>query len=310
MIVYTDSIEFADSLFSNGRATWGPATFTEATRLLGHQLFGDQPVSCRELDPVEPFTILFATKTASQSQYDILTGLGGAGTALPGAVLCLAGSGRGFHGQRGRPWSASEGNVHLSAHFTLPVSAHTTVPDFTALAAVSVVDTIDGIDDLHGRAGIKWVNDILIDGAKVCGILAGTDTSGAHVSRAVIGIGLNVENVPTIAPTPFVPKVAALRTFTSDAACNRAHVLTSLLAILGRNYLTLIGSNPTSLVDRYRDRSLIIGSHVTICADSSDDQPVVLASGRAEALGDQLELYIGGVKQPFAHGRVILDPRR
>ena len=308
MVVYTDSVEFVDSLFPNGRETWGPATLTDATRHLAARLFGDQPVSSRELGAVEPFTTLFATKTASQSQYDILTGLGGAGTALPGAVLCLAGSGRGFHGQRGRPWSASEGNVHLSAHFTLPGSAHTTVPDFTALAAVSVVDTIDGIDGLHGRAGIKWVNDILIDGAKVCGILAATDTVGAHVSRAVIGIGLNVENVPTIPPTPFVPTVAALRTFTSDTACDRAHVLNALLAILGRNYLTLVGSSPTSLVGRYRERSLIVGRHVTICADGSDNHPVVLASGRAEALGDQLELYIGGVKQPFAHGRVILNP--
>ena len=75
------------------------------------------------------------------------------------------------------------------------------------------MDTIDTIPELSGKAGIKWVNDVLIDGAKVSGVLAYTQQEGDNVTAATLGIGLNLKTTPRIDPSPFVPRAASLTDF-------------------------------------------------------------------------------------------------
>ena len=66
----------------------------------------------------------------------------------------------------------------------------------TAFAAVSVCEAIESISNKAPK--IKWVNDILIDGKKVCGILteAVTDFESGSLDWIVLGIGINV-SIPT-----------------------------------------------------------------------------------------------------------------
>ncbi len=60
----------------------------------------------------------------------------------------------------------------------------------TAAAAVGVAETLD---EMFGvRAEIKWVNDILVAGKKVCGILTESRLSGSELEFAVLGIGINL----------------------------------------------------------------------------------------------------------------------
>jgi BirA family biotin operon repressor/biotin-[acetyl-CoA-carboxylase] ligase len=61
------------------------------------------------------------------------------------------------------------------------------------LAALSVCETVAEVTGL--TATLKWPNDVLINGKKVCGILAETSASGGR-ARAVVGIGLNVNLEP------------------------------------------------------------------------------------------------------------------
>ena len=58
-----------------------------------------------------------------------------------------------------------------------------------AVAAVRAVKKVCGID-----AGIKWVNDIMLDGKKICGILteAVTDFESGSLQYAVMGLGINI----------------------------------------------------------------------------------------------------------------------
>ena len=63
------------------------------------------------------------------------------------------------------------------------------------LTAGAAVAAAEAIEKVSGRtAAIKWVNDILIDGRKVCGILteASVDCENGGLSYAVVGIGINV----------------------------------------------------------------------------------------------------------------------
>ncbi len=59
----------------------------------------------------------------------------------------------------------------------------------TALAAVRTIKDMSG-----ANAMIKWPNDIVINGKKVCGILTEMSAQFDYINHIVIGIGINVHN--------------------------------------------------------------------------------------------------------------------
>jgi BirA family biotin operon repressor/biotin-[acetyl-CoA-carboxylase] ligase len=93
-------------------------------------------------------------------------------------------------GRRQRSWySPAGGNVYLSIgwRFADQSAALSTLPLVTALFLCRVLDRAG----LRGH-GIKWPNDILMNGAKLAGILVESQSMGSSPALAVIGIGLNV----------------------------------------------------------------------------------------------------------------------
>lgn len=91
-------------------------------------------------------------------------------------------------GRQGRAWVAPVGNLSASTLVRLRSSD----PNAAALALVAAVALEDAVDVyLPGRAVLKWPNDLLIDGAKVSGILL--ERAGDAV---VIGIGVNLAHHP------------------------------------------------------------------------------------------------------------------
>lgn len=96
-------------------------------------------------------------------------------------------------GQRGHKWDSREGeNLTFSIVFEptfLPVTEQFLLSEAVALA-ISDTLTCYGID-----AAIKWTNDIYVGDRKICGTLIENDIKGANLSRSVVGIGLNVNQV-------------------------------------------------------------------------------------------------------------------
>ena len=82
------------------------------------------------------------------------------------------------------------------------------LPFLTAAAAVAVRDTLasNGIDGLC----IKWVNDILMNGKKVCGILTEARTENGAVTRVCVGIGINLTEPPGGFPDDIRARAAAI----------------------------------------------------------------------------------------------------
>ncbi|MDH3497171.1 MAG: biotin--[acetyl-CoA-carboxylase] ligase [Gemmatimonadota bacterium] len=310
MIVCTDNVEFGERIAPRSMGPWTtPPPVLPGGDAFATRLFGARPWYVASTSAETRWPCLFAAESADRSQFDTLVSLSREGADLPDGIACLAGAGRGLHGQRGRPWAALSGNLHLSLWLTPPAHAVRSPIAILALGAVSVVEAIDGLPGLTGRAGIKWVNDILLDGAKVCGILTHVETRATGI-RAILGIGLNVEVVPDVPPTPFVPAVTALRAAATDPeACRLGRVLHRLLAALGRNDELLRADGPDRLFARYRERSLVLGRDVALYGESGDSPPCVLAEGRVAGLGPQLELLLDGQPRPFTTGRLILRPR-
>jgi BirA family biotin operon repressor/biotin-[acetyl-CoA-carboxylase] ligase len=309
MKVYTDSTNFADLMVWG--ATWRlyePAAATQEIRRLNAAVFGERPVQEAEVQTRQRWQYLLASASSHRSQYDLLIDLRRQGQAFPDGVLCLAGAGNGLHGLRQRPWAAEAGNIHLSVHFVPDRLVTDSGIPFMVLAAVSVVDAIDSVSGLTETAGIKWVNDILLDNAKVAGVLAYTEGAGKSVDAAVLGIGLNVETTPTVAGTPFVPRVGAIRDFLSaPGVCTQGAVFEALIAALDHNYQLLLDGRVSDLMNRYRERSVVVGKAVTVCVDDASSPPVIIATGRVEEIGDNLELFVAGHDTPVTRGRLILE---
>ncbi len=308
MAVYTDSPHFAASLLKDEVAL----EFASARRpdeeirpVLDRIFVGDRDLHRAPWEEV-PYQVL-VTEHAPHSQYDQLIELARGGSGLPDRVACLAGSGRNFHGFKGRSWAAAPGNLHLSVFLAPNRPVDRFQVAFTALAALSVVEALDQVRGLSARPRIKWVNDILLENAKVAGILAYTQSRDTTVSSVVLGFGLNVETTPLVEPTPFVPEVGSLRDFLPLGAPDaRRMVLHALFRALERNYRALLSEGTAPLLERYRDRSMVIGQEVTVCSEASDRSLEVVGRGRVTELGENLELILEGRSAPVTSGRLIL----
>ncbi len=309
MIIYTDNTECADRFLEGTNIAWEKASIpqNEGISPLAGRIFGSGELFTCDIDFGKGWNYLLIAKKASESQYDILIELGRENVPLPHGILCLAGEGLKFHGFKGRHWDSPEGNLYLSAHFAPNMPVKNYGVGFMILAAVSVIDAIDEIAGLTNRAKIKWVNDILIDDAKVCGVLAHTIAEAETITNAIIGIGLNVETTPQTKPTIFVPRAASLNEFAPDPNLYTRGLLFELLKkTIYKNYLALIDGDFLRLLDLYRDRSSIISREATIYDDSENDIPAKIGEGRIISIGENLELLIEGLEKPVKRGRLAL----
>jgi len=90
-------------------------------------------------------------------------------------------------GRRGRAFFSPEGDS-LYASFVLPPGSHEFA---TVAAAVAVCRAIEAVRPGAGPR-VKWVNDVLVDGRKVCGILAEGVGGADGLAAVVLGIGVNI----------------------------------------------------------------------------------------------------------------------
>lgn len=309
MIVCTDSIAYATGVLPQeltGHLALCPVP-DPSIRPLTDALLRCQSAVYVGAAPSPTWTHLFLTADSARSQCDQLIALSRNGHDIPDRTVCLARTGQSFHGFKGRPWSAAPGNIHLAVHFAPDCAIERFEVAFTILAALSVVDALDQVPVLAGRSGIRWVNDVVVDDAKLGGVLAYTQTRDRTVTSAVLGIGLNVEVTPTVELTPFVPAVSSIRGLAADGASVTQRVMLGLLlGALQRNYDLLLLAGCRPLLERYRQRSTIIGRECTVCTDESDMEIETIASGRVVAIGDGLELHLEGEERPITRGRLLI----
>lgn len=106
-------------------------------------------------------------------------------------VIVCAERQTGGKGTKGRSFASEQGGVYLSAltfHRDLPAERAFCVMTHAAVAACRTAHEF-GID-----AEIKWCNDLLVNGKKLCGILIENILSEGRVQASIVGIGMNVAN--------------------------------------------------------------------------------------------------------------------
>ena len=158
-------------------------------------------------------------------------------------------------GRAKRVWLSPRGSVALSIVLYPDISQLPYLIMVASLAAARSIEAVTGL-----KTQLKWPNDVLIRGKKVCGILIENELRGDRVAWAVIGIGINVN----ISMKDF-PEIAAAATSLRDELGKelpRVAIIRRLLVQMERHYLSL--GDGELIFQEWRDRLLTLGKRVRV----------------------------------------------
>jgi BirA family biotin operon repressor/biotin-[acetyl-CoA-carboxylase] ligase len=156
-------------------------------------------------------------------------------------------------GRLSREWLSPEGGIYFTV-ILRPRISPAYAPRINLMAAVAVAATIRKLFGL--KAELKWPNDVLVAGKKVCGILAEMDAEMDVVNFVNVGIGIN-------ANTP-VPKFNKTATSLSDELgrqVSRREFLRALLTEMDKRQARLMKSE---LLQEWRNLSGTLNKRVSI----------------------------------------------
>lgn len=194
-------------------------------------------------------------------------------------------------GRLGRSfYSPSDSGLYMSVLLrpSLPADEASSVTSAAAVAVCQAIEEAAGVSP-----SIKWVNDVFLNGKKVCGILteASVDMESGTLEYAILGVGINVYEPAGGFPEDISHIAGAVATArTRNLRCR-------LAAGFLRNFFNIYGQLPSGpFVEEYRHRSFLIGSDIYVIrggvrtpahvldVDSSCQLLVRYADGRQEAL--------------------------
>ena len=158
-------------------------------------------------------------------------------------------------GRLGREWLSPKGGIY----FTLilrPRISPANAPRINLMASVAVAVTIRKLFGLD--AGLKWPNDVLIEGKKVCGILAEMDAETDVLNFVNLGIGINANT-----SIPRFEKTATSLKHATGKDISRKELLGALLLEIEHRQASLMEA---TLLEEWRKLSVTLDKDVRIVA--------------------------------------------
>lgn len=135
------------------------------------------------------------------------TNLEAARLATDGAAegtLVVADSQTAGRGRRGRVWESPQGEAVYMSLILRPQAEAAQVSGLTLVMALAVAQALESLEIVGCR--IKWPNDLVMNGKKLCGILTELHMEQGKVGDVVIGVGINVSQ------TNFASEIASVAT--------------------------------------------------------------------------------------------------
>jgi BirA family biotin operon repressor/biotin-[acetyl-CoA-carboxylase] ligase len=140
---------------------------------------------------IAPYRLIELDAVDSTNAY--ARGLAAEGTDDP--IVVWAKKQTAGRGRYGRAWDSPEGNLYCSI-LLHPKCDIARAAQLSFLTAVTLSDVVRNMVGTDRSVGCKWPNDVLVDGAKIAGILLESHTTGPDLAAVVIGTGVNVTAHP------------------------------------------------------------------------------------------------------------------
>jgi BirA family biotin operon repressor/biotin-[acetyl-CoA-carboxylase] ligase len=176
----------------------------------------------------------------------------GNGGAPEGSVFLAeqqtAGRGRGAH-----QWHSTRSSGIYCSVLLRPAVPPSDALILSLVAGLAVYSAVQEIDS-RVMLDLKWPNDVLIEGKKVCGILTEMNAEVTRVRYVVVGIGVNVNQ--SSFPADLQTIATSLRLVTGTE-WSRVELCTALLKSLDREYRGLMANlgSAASIIHRFQERS-------------------------------------------------------
>ena len=216
--------------------------------------------------------------TNSEAKRAISNGL--SGEAIFAAEAQTAGRGR-----HGRSFYSPEGG---GLYFSCVLHPEVGLAESTAITAATAVAVCKALENKTKKHPlIKWVNDIFIDGLKVCGILteAVSDFESGRVQAVIVGIGINLT-------TEHFPDELSGIAASVGAGIDRCAFIAEVFECI-KSYCNALPSR--EFMSDYRRYSLVIGRGITFSRNGIDYRAVARAihdDGSLEVLTDSGEVIL------------------
>lgn len=210
--------------------------------------------------------------------------------AAPDGQVFIADTQIAGRGREGRTFFSPDGSgIYMSILLRPSVSAPSLSPNqtvyITAAVGVAVSEAIENIT--NKKTGIKWVNDVIYNGLKVSGILTeavfNSDTNG--YDYVIVGIGVNLfkksfpEELIGVAGALYDKKPLFLNKL-------KTRLTAEILNRIDR-YYGMLSQGDFSFVNRYREKSIVIGKTVDMIVSNK-----VVGSGLVLSVNDDCTLNV------------------
>jgi birA, biotin-[acetyl-CoA-carboxylase] ligase region len=171
--------------------------------------------------------------------------------------------------------SPRDKGIYLTALLRPPLPPERLLP-VTALGAVAVARAVERVCGV--RPGIKWTNDLVLNGKKLCGILTEMSLEGesGRLQYLVMGIGLNVLQTAD----DFSPEVAAVATSLAQEVgrpLSRPQLAAAEIEQLDALYAALLSGGTGAYLEAYRRDCVTLGHEIQVVrADGSREHALAL----------------------------------
>ena len=163
-------------------------------------------------------------------------------------------------GRLGKVWDSPEGTGIWMSIILRPPILPQDVSGITLIAGLAICKGIREITNLP--AYIKWPNDVIINGRKVCGILTEMSAEMERVNYVIVGIGINVntKNIPQD-----LQEIATSLSIEGEKKYSRKDIVAATLTSFEKYYKEYLSDESLSpLLDRYKDLCITLKSKVQI----------------------------------------------
>ena len=215
----------------------------------------------------------------------------------PHGTLVVSDRQDGGKGRRGRSWASPSGVGIWMSLILRPEIAPSSASMLTLAAALAVRE---GIQEETGLSPlIKWPNDLVLNGKKICGILTEMSTELMEIQYVITGIGINVnqrEFPPEIRDTATSLSLEAGRSF------RRSSLIAAILKAFEKDYTAFLKTGDLSLLlEEYNACLVNRGKEVCILDPSGEYRAV--AEGIDES-GSLLVTLPDGTRREIISGEV------
>jgi len=146
------------------------------------------------------------------------------------------------------------------------------------LASLAVVHSIEAVTGLKPQ--LKWPNDVLIGGKKVCGILIESKVQANTVDYVILGIGVNLNL--KLADFPEILSIATSLSDELGGKVPRLSLIQRLLVEIEQSYLAL--SAGESLYKEWQGRLVILGKRIQVYSGKTTHEGIAESVARDGSL--------------------------